>query len=152
MQSATQCNNSAIAMNAARLCIVFNSVSGVSGSSELHTIICIPLNTFIPIPIPVPIPIPIPMLRKTTKDLIHFMQRVTYEFLENSVLPSFRYVYMIPGDVMYVPPGSILLEKACVGDNILLRVPSTLMSSDVVDSCIFTCSARKNLGFTMFCF
>lgn len=86
------------------------------------------------------------MFFSLTKDLIRFMQTVTFDFLEASETVSFRYGYLVPGDVLFIPAGSILLEKSVVADNIMLRVASPIMSSDVVDSCIFNASIKKSLG------
>lgn len=59
---------------------------------------------------------------------------------------SFRYGYISPGDVVYVPAGAMVMEKAVVADNVTIRVLTPLLSTDLVDFVLFACGTQKTLG------
>ena len=87
------------------------------------------------------------------QDIVQFLLEASGSFVEQFMPASFRYGYVQPGDILYVPGGSLLIEKAVVNDNIVLRVPSPLISTSMVDSVIFACSttsAQCLVGFSMF--
>ena len=79
---------------------------------------------------------------------MRFMQTVGEDFLRENLPVNFRYECIIPGDVLYVPAGSIVMEKSVVANNVMLRVPSPLLSSSTIDSVIFASGITpKSLGF-----
>ena len=78
---------------------------------------------------------------------MRFLQTAREDFLRENLPVNFRYECIIPGDVLYVPAGSIVMEKSVVANNVILRVPSPLLSSTAIESVIFTSGiAPKSLG------
>ena len=54
---------------------------------------------------------------------------------------TFAQTYVQPGDILYLPPGSLTCEKAVTQHNLLLRACSTLISVDCVQSCLLVAGA-----------
>ncbi|CAL1170490.1 unnamed protein product [Cladocopium goreaui] len=87
------------------------------------------------------------MAPEMIKDIMRFLQTAREDFLRENLPVNFRYECIIPGDVLYVPAGSIVMEKSVVANNVILRVPSPLLSSTAIESVIFTSGiAPKSLG------
>lgn len=55
-------------------------------------------------------------------------------------LVSFRFVYTIPGDIIYLPFGAIVCEKACGANNVSMRVPSMIFTPGSLDAIKFMCA------------
>lgn len=55
-------------------------------------------------------------------------------------LASFRFVYAIPGDIIYLPFGSIVCEKACGANNVSMRTPSMIFTPGSRDAVKFMCA------------
>ena len=79
------------------------------------------------------------------QDLVRFMMTVPGDFMQENMPAHFRYVYVMPGDIVYVPGGSMLMEKCVISDNIVLRVPSPLVTQDAVDSIRFSAAVSPIL-------
>ena len=55
---------------------------------------------------------------------------MTPDLYEAQRLKTFRSGYISPGDLVYIPAGTIFCEKAVGGHNLALRCVSVLMTSD----------------------
>ena len=72
------------------------------------------------------------------QDLVRFLMTVPGGFMQENMPAHFRYVYVMPGDIVYIPGGSMLMEKCVSSDNIVLRVASPLVTQDSADSIRFS--------------
>lgn len=70
---------------------------------------------------------------------------MTPEDIESKKPKTFRYGYIAPGDVLYLPVGSIIIEKAVQADNVFVRVQIPLITDDLVDGALFLCSSTAEL-------
>lgn len=75
--------------------------------------------------------------------MIHF-QNLTAEELKTAP-SSYKFAYVQPGDVVYIPAGAIVCEKAVGGHSLVLRAYSTLPSLDNSDGCMFLAGAGKRI-------
>ena len=77
-----------------------------------------------------------------TKECLAFLKCMTADVVneaaDHSGLLSFRHMYVTEGDILYLPPGSIFVEKAvgARGKNVFtLRVASTFLDADRSSLC-----------------
>ena len=73
--------------------------------------------------------------------MIHF-QNLTAEDLKTAP-SSYKFAYVQPGDVVYIPAGAIVCEKAVGGHSLVLRSYSTLLSVANTDGCMFLAGCGK---------
>ena len=71
------------------------------------------------------------------QDVLMFLQNISADFVEENMPLNFRYSCVVPNDVLYVPAGSILLEKSVLADNVFCRVALPLLTSDLIESVLF---------------
>ena len=71
----------------------------------------------------------------------HFFQDLDQEAIEHLGLKTFSQAFVQSGDILYVPSGAIVCEKAVSRHNVLLRVPSTLLSTSTTNSCCLVAGA-----------
>ncbi len=71
--------------------------------------------------------------------LVHF-QNLTAEELKTAP-PSYKFAYVQQGDIVYIPAGSIVCEKAVGGHSLVLRAYSMLLSQANADGCMFLAGA-----------
>lgn len=50
------------------------------------------------------------------------------DLVNDGKMMSFRFSYIVPGDIVYIPYGSMVCEKAVGMNNVAMRVPSLIMS------------------------
>lgn len=75
------------------------------------------------------------------KAAVHFFQDLDQDAIESLSLQTFSHTYVQSGDILYVPSGAIVCEKAVTRHNVLLRVPSTLLSTKTTSSCCLVAGA-----------
>lgn len=64
---------------------------------------------------------------------------------------TFRYGYITQGDLLWIPSGHIMVEKAVVAHNLILRVPSTLLClASLPGTLLIGGSYPSTLGLTSF--
>lgn len=72
------------------------------------------------------------LMSHTFQEMTKFLQHLDAESLttlgKEGQLQSFRYLYVIAGDVVYLPPGTIVCEKAMGTNSTGIRVVSMLHS------------------------
>lgn len=72
------------------------------------------------------------------QDILRFLQIIDANFVEENMPLNFRYSCVVPNDVLYVPAGSILLEKSVLADNVFCRVSLPLLTAELIDSVLFS--------------
>lgn len=79
---------------------------------------------------------------------MHFFGNLTPERLEEIRPASFAHLYVQGGDVLYLPAGCLICEKAVSQHNVILRATSTLVCETNAESCCLVAGACgvKNLG------
>lgn len=82
-----------------------------------------------------------------TQDSATAMLTLPIATLSEETLKTLRLTYVLPGDIFYIPYGSMVCEKALGEHNFALRVPMTLMKqSDQHTSFLFGHAARWFFG------
>lgn len=61
--------------------------------------------------------------------------------LDDRTPSTFKSIYVQSGDIVYLPAGSIVCEKAVGAHNVMLRAYTTVLSDDISDSCMFIAGA-----------
>ncbi len=61
--------------------------------------------------------------------------------LDDRAPTSLKFIYVQSGDIVYLPAGTIVCEKAVGAHNIMLRAHTTVLSDDTADSCMFIAGA-----------
>lgn len=69
-----------------------------------------------------------------------FFQNMSADDIK-SAPTTYRYTYVQQGDVIYLPAGTLMCEKAVGGHSLVLRSYSTLISQKNADGCMFLAGA-----------
>ena len=72
---------------------------------------------------------------------MHWFQGLSQADIERLGLRTFAHTFVQSGDILFVPSGSILCEKAVSKHNVILRVPSTFLSRTTTSSCCLVAGA-----------
>lgn len=76
------------------------------------------------------------------------LDKETYEAAREKtcLLENLRWAYIIPGDIVWIPFGSIMVEKVVGSSHALcLRVPSTFICDDCFSTSMFYASAYPRM-------
>ena len=67
-------------------------------------------------------------LSALAKDAVHFLESIDERVAED--ISTLKTAYVVAGDLMYIPFGCIVVEKAIASNNTALRVASMLITAD----------------------
>ena len=76
------------------------------------------------------------------EETLQFLQSLDAETVNLGQLKSIRHGFLVAGDVMYIPPGALLVEKAVGATNIALRTASMVLAQDSSSSTLLIAAAH----------
>ena len=82
------------------------------------------------------------------QDALLWFQGLTVDELAQRKTETLKCHYLRPGDVLYLPPGALVTEKAVGEHNVVLRAYTPVVADELVNSMVFIAGSCgiQNLG------